>query len=88
MTGTLTRKLFGSSNERRIKRDLPRVAEINALESELEPLSDEEERRNGVDVVGGGCLLRLSGGVTSITARCGTMGRVATAQCSHVRSIN
>ena len=25
-----------------------------------------QERRNGVDVVGGGCLLRLSGGVTSI----------------------
>jgi hypothetical protein len=87
MALTLARKLFGSSNERRIKRDLPRVAEINALESELEPLSDEEERRNGVDMVGGGCLLRRSGGVTSITARCGTMGSVATVQCSRVRNI-
>ena len=44
MTRTLARKLFGSSNERRIKSYLPRVAEINALESELEPLSDEELR--------------------------------------------
>jgi preprotein translocase subunit SecA len=44
MALTLARKLFGSSNERRIKNYLPRVAEINALESELEPLSDEELR--------------------------------------------
>ena len=44
MALTLARKLFGSSNERRIKSYLPRVAEINALESELEPLSDEELR--------------------------------------------
>ena len=44
MIGAIARKLFGSSNERRIKSYLPRVAEINALESELEPLSDEELR--------------------------------------------
>ena len=46
-----------------------------------------QERRNGVDVVGGGCLLHLSGGVTSITARCGTMGSVATVKCSRVRNV-
>ena len=41
MTVALARKLFGSSNERRIKSYLPRVAEINALEKEVEGLSDE-----------------------------------------------
>src|ERR1700704_5830384 len=41
MIGVIARKLFGSSNERRIKGDLPGVARINALEKELEGLSDE-----------------------------------------------
>jgi preprotein translocase subunit SecA len=41
MIGVIARKLFGSSNERRIKGYLPRVAQINALERELEGLSDE-----------------------------------------------
>src|SRR5262247_3910759 len=41
MIGAIARKLFGSSNERRIKSYLPRVAVINALERELEQLSDE-----------------------------------------------
>src|SRR6058998_889522 len=40
MIGALARKLFGSSNERRIKSYMPRVEEINALEKELEALSD------------------------------------------------
>src|ERR1700740_3246880 len=44
MIGAIARKLFGSSNERRIKSYLPRVAAINALEKELEKLSDEELR--------------------------------------------
>jgi preprotein translocase subunit SecA len=44
MIGAIARKLFGSSNERRIKSYLPRVAEINALEKELEALSDEALR--------------------------------------------
>ncbi len=39
--GVLT-KLFGSSNDRRIKSYLPRVAAINALEPEVEALSDEQ----------------------------------------------
>ena len=38
------RKLFGSSNERRIKGYRPRVDEINALERELEKLSDDALR--------------------------------------------
>ena len=44
MLGAVARKLFGSSNERRIKAYLPRVAQINALESEVEKLSDDELR--------------------------------------------
>ena len=44
MATALARKLFGSSNERRIKGYLPRVAQINALEKELEGLSDEALR--------------------------------------------
>src|SRR5262245_36974888 len=44
MIGVIARKLFGSSNERRIKSYQPRVAQINALEKELEALSDEALR--------------------------------------------
>ncbi len=44
MIGAIARKLFGSSNERRVKTYFPRVAQINALEKELEALSDEELR--------------------------------------------
>src|SRR6202522_4425143 len=42
MIGAVARKLFGSSNDRRIRSYRPRVDEINALEAELEKLSDEE----------------------------------------------
>ena len=44
MIGAIARKLFGSSNERRIRSYLPRVAQINALETQLESLSDEALR--------------------------------------------
>src|SRR5229473_703756 len=44
MIGVIARKLFGSSNERRIKSYQPRVAAINALEQELEALSDDALR--------------------------------------------
>jgi preprotein translocase subunit SecA len=44
MIGAIARKLFGSSNERRIKSYLPRVAQINALEKELEALADDALR--------------------------------------------
>src|SRR4051794_35070023 len=44
MAIALARKLFGSSNERRIKGYLPRVAQINALEKELAGLSDDALR--------------------------------------------
>src|ERR1700682_2536132 len=41
MIGAVARKLFGSANERRIRGYQPRVDAINALEKELEALSDE-----------------------------------------------
>ena len=41
MIGGVARKLFGSANDRRIRSYRPRVEEINALEKELEQLSDE-----------------------------------------------
>jgi preprotein translocase subunit SecA len=44
MIGALARKFFGSANDRRIKGYQPRVDEINALEQELEALSDEALR--------------------------------------------
>ncbi|MFA5957249.1 preprotein translocase subunit SecA [Hyphomicrobium sp.] len=42
--GGLASKIFGSSNERRVKGFRSRVAAINALEGELQILSDEELR--------------------------------------------
>jgi preprotein translocase subunit SecA len=44
MIGAVARKLFGSANDRRIRSYRSRVDAINALESELEPLSDEALR--------------------------------------------
>jgi preprotein translocase subunit SecA len=44
MIGAVARKLFGSSNERRIRTYRPRVDAINALEKELESLSDDALR--------------------------------------------
>src|SRR3974390_1374681 len=44
MIGALARKFFGSANDRRIKGYQGRVNAINALESELEALSDEALR--------------------------------------------
>ena len=44
MIGAVLQKVFGSSNERRIKSYRPRVDAINALEKESESLSDEALR--------------------------------------------
>ena len=44
MINTLIGKVFGTKNEREIKRLMPRVAEINALEPAMQKLSDEELR--------------------------------------------
>jgi preprotein translocase subunit SecA len=40
--GGLARKMFGSANDRRIRAYQPKVAAINALESDMQSLSDEQ----------------------------------------------
>jgi preprotein translocase subunit SecA len=44
MFGALAKRLFGSANERFLKELDPAVAAINALEPELEALSDDDLR--------------------------------------------
>src|SRR6185312_8363542 len=44
MIGALARKIFGSANDRRVRGYYPRVDQINALEPEIEKLSDDELR--------------------------------------------
>ena len=44
MINTLLGKIFGTKNEREVKRLQPRVAAINALEPEMQKLSDDELR--------------------------------------------
>ncbi len=44
MIGSVLTKVFGTSNERVVKRLLPVVAEVGALESAIQPLSDEQLR--------------------------------------------
>src|ERR1700691_107659 len=44
MYGSLLKKIFGSSNDRRLKGYRPKVAAINALEAEFAALSDEQLR--------------------------------------------
>jgi preprotein translocase subunit SecA len=44
MLGTLTKRLFGTANDRRVKSYRGRVAEINAAEPEFQRLSDAELR--------------------------------------------
>ena len=58
--GGLARKIFGSSNDRRIRSMRPRVEAINALENEVAALSDAELRartdRFRAEVAGGASL--------------------------------
>jgi preprotein translocase subunit SecA len=44
MIGQLLAKVIGTQNEREIKRLMPRVAEINALEPQIQALTDEQLR--------------------------------------------
>src|SRR5512138_3081060 len=44
MIGSLARKLFGTANDRRVRGYHPKVEAINALEPEVEKLSDEQLR--------------------------------------------
>ena len=45
MIGKLAARVFGTSNEREIKRMSPRVDEINALEAQFEQFTDEQLRK-------------------------------------------
>jgi len=49
MIGAVARKLFGSANDRQIRSYQPRVVAINAIEKELEALSDEALRARTAD---------------------------------------
>jgi preprotein translocase subunit SecA len=49
MLGAVARKLFGSSNDRRVRKYQPRVDEITALEPELIKLTDEQLRARTED---------------------------------------
>jgi preprotein translocase subunit SecA len=44
MFGTALKRIFGTSNDRRLKGYRPKIAAINALEPEFEAMSDEELR--------------------------------------------
>ena len=44
MIGTVLKKIFGSQNERNLKRIVPLVDEVNAFEPAIEKLSDEQLR--------------------------------------------
>jgi preprotein translocase subunit SecA len=44
MIGAVARKLFGSSNDRRVRKYQPRVDAINALEPEMVKLTDDALR--------------------------------------------
>ena len=49
MLSTVLKKVFGSSNERRLKGYVPNIAAVNALESEFAALSDEQLRARTVE---------------------------------------
>jgi preprotein translocase subunit SecA len=49
MTDAFARRRLGGSNERPIESYRPRVAEINALENELEGLSDDALRARSAE---------------------------------------
>ena len=49
MLQTILKKVFGTENQRLLKRLQPRVAEINALEPDVQALSDDELRARTVD---------------------------------------
>ena len=44
MLGTVLKRMFGSANDRRLKGYRPKIAEINALESQFAALTDEQLR--------------------------------------------
>jgi preprotein translocase subunit SecA len=49
MIGKVLAKIIGTQNERELKRLYPRVAEISALEPQIQPLSDDQLRQKTVE---------------------------------------
>jgi preprotein translocase subunit SecA len=49
LLNTVLAKVFGTSNERAVKRLLPTVTQINALEAGIKPLTDEQLRAKTVE---------------------------------------
>ncbi|MCA9603856.1 MAG: preprotein translocase subunit SecA, partial [Myxococcales bacterium] len=49
MLGPLAKKIFGTKHDRELKRLRPMVSAINALETEMRGLSDEDLRRRTAD---------------------------------------
>ena len=60
MIGSVLTKVFGTSNERVVKRLLPMVEEVNAFEASIEPLTDEQLRAKTTEFRGR-ILSRLEG---------------------------
>src|ERR1700722_20237597 len=52
MLGNMLKKVFGSSNERRLKGYRPNIAAVNALEAQFAALSDDELRAMTVEIRG------------------------------------
>ena len=50
--GTITRKVFGTPNDRKIKSVRPLVAQINALEPQFQAMSDDEIKAKTVELQG------------------------------------
>ena len=48
MINTLLGKVFGTKNEREIKRLMPQVEAITALEAQMQQLSDEQLRARSI----------------------------------------
>jgi preprotein translocase subunit SecA len=62
LIGKALTKVFGTSNERAVKKLLPRVAEINRFEQGLQQLSDEQLREKTVEF-----RARIAGALEGIT---------------------
>ena len=73
--GGLARKVFGSSNDRRVKSTRPRVEAINAMENEMRALSDAElagrTEKFRQDIANGATPRRSSGAGLRHRARSG-----------------
>ena len=83
--GGMARKIFGSSNDRRIKSLRPRAAEITALEPEIGKLTDAELRARTARVQGKARRGRHARQPAGAGLRDGARGRQARARHAAVR---